>query len=199
MADYGLLGILLAGGMSRRFGSDKLLHPLPSGTPIAIASARNLKQSGLRCISLLRPEQQALGQLLQAEGVEVHYDKAAEQGMGRSLAATVRATPKAGGWLVALADMPFVAPATISLLASAVSGGARLAAPYFRQKRGHPVGFSHHWFESLTALCGDQGAREILAGNATEITQVPCDDDGILVDIDTQGVLDSLVSSTKDR
>jgi molybdenum cofactor cytidylyltransferase len=39
-------GILLAAGYSKRFGSNKLLHPLPAGspdagTPIALAAARH--------------------------------------------------------------------------------------------------------------------------------------------------------------
>ena len=33
------VGILLAGGYSRRFGTDKLLALLPDGTPIAVAAA----------------------------------------------------------------------------------------------------------------------------------------------------------------
>jgi len=30
-----IVGILLAAGSASRFGSDKLLHPLPHGVPIA--------------------------------------------------------------------------------------------------------------------------------------------------------------------
>lgn len=192
MANRGLVGILLAGGLSRRFGSDKLLHRLSDGTPIAVAAARSLHRSGLRCISVLRPEQQILGRLLLAEGIEIHYDQAAELGMGHSLAAAVRARPEATGWLVALADMPFIAPATISLLAYALRGGASLAAPYYNGQRGHPVGFAQPWFKQLASLQGDRGARELLTNNSTSISQVPCDDAGILADIDTPAALDGI-------
>ncbi|MCB4358830.1 nucleotidyltransferase family protein [Quatrionicoccus australiensis] len=200
MTSRGLVGILLAGGLSRRFGSDKLLHPLPDGTPIAVAAARNLKQSGLHCISVLRPEQQALSQLLQGEGFGIHYDHTAEQGMGHSLAAAVRATPAASGWLVALADMPFITPTTISLLTYALRGGASLAAPFYNGRRGHPVGFARPWFARLSSLQGDAGARELLSGHADLMLHVPCNDPGILVDIDTpQGLASGSMAPNADR
>lgn len=189
MTSDGITGILLAGGRSRRFGRDKLLHPLPDGTPIAVAAARNLRRAGLHCLSVLRPEQQALGKLLQDEGIAIHYDSTPEYGMGHSLASAVRASPASGGWLVALADMPFIAPNTISLLAYALRGGASLAAPFYNGQRGHPVGFARPWFEQLSALQGDRGARDLLANNSAAISQVPCDDAGILADIDTPAAL----------
>ena len=37
-------GLLLAAGRSRRFGSDKLLHPLEDGMPVALASANTLRR-----------------------------------------------------------------------------------------------------------------------------------------------------------
>lgn len=189
MPETGVVGILLAGGLSRRFGSDKLLHPLADGTPIAIAAARKLRLTGLSCVSVLRPEQRKLGQLLENEGICVHYNSAAERGMGHSLAAAVRSAPAASGWLAALADMPFIAPTTISLLAYTLRGSASLAAPYYRGQRGHPVGFSSAWFKPLCCLHGDCGARDLVQQNAAALVQVPCDDPGILADVDTPAAL----------
>lgn len=192
MPETGVVGILLAGGLSRRFGSDKLLHPLTDGTPIAIAAARKLRRACRHCVAVLRPAQKPLGELLAAEGLHVRYSGEAALGMGHSLAAAVRSAPAASGWLVALADMPFIAPTTISLLAYTLRGGASLAAPYYRGRRGHPVGFSGAWFETLSRLRGDCGARELLRQNAAALVQVPCDDPGILADVDTPAALAGL-------
>ncbi len=192
MASADIVGILLAAGNSSRFGSDKLLHPLADGKPMAVAAARTLGKVCARCISVLRPEQQQLGELLTAEGYTVHYSTMAHQGMGQSLATAVQSEPGAAGWLVALADMPFVDPVTASLVIYALRGGASLAAPFFEGRRGHPVGFSNVWFSQLASLHGDQGARDLLADHPAAISQVPCDDRGILTDIDTPGALDWL-------
>jgi molybdenum cofactor cytidylyltransferase len=190
MASADIVGILLAAGNSSRFGSDKLLHPLADGTPMAIAAGRTLRRACARCVSVLRPEQQRLGELLMAEGYTVQYCSKAHQGMGRSLATAVQSEPEAAGWLVALADMPFVHPVTASLVICALRGGASLAAPFFQGRRGHPVGFSDAWFTQLASLQGHQGARDLLTKNAAAICQVPCDDPGIFTDIDTPAALD---------
>ncbi|HZX31996.1 MAG TPA: NTP transferase domain-containing protein, partial [Rhodocyclaceae bacterium] len=68
-----IVGVLLAAGKGRRFGSDKLLHPLSGGTPMAVAAARKLRQACGHAIAVLRPEQQPLGKLLAAEGYEIRF------------------------------------------------------------------------------------------------------------------------------
>ena len=61
-----IVGLLLAAGQGRRFGGDKLLHPLADGTPMAVASARRLRSACPHSIAVLRPEQQVLAGLLTA-------------------------------------------------------------------------------------------------------------------------------------
>lgn len=191
MGPSDIVGILLAAGEGSRFGSDKLLHPVEDGIPMAIAAARTLRLSCARCVSVLRPEQTHLGDLLAAERVAVRFDPEVARGMGHSLAAAVRMQPEAAGWLVALADMPFIAPATVAAVADALRAGASLAAPFVRGRRGHPVGFANRWFAPLSSLQGDQGARDLLANNPAALRQVPCDDSGALIDIDTPAALDA--------
>jgi molybdenum cofactor cytidylyltransferase len=79
--------------------------------------------------------------------------------------------------------MPFVAPATISALADALSGGAGIAAPVMDGRRGNPVGFAAQHLDALLALEGDQGARGIVQRHP--VTEVAVDDAGIFRDVDT--------------
>jgi molybdenum cofactor cytidylyltransferase len=180
-----IVGILLAGGSARRFGADKLLHPLPDGVPIAVAAARNLAAALARVVAVVRPGAPELERALRAAGAEVTVCPDAAQGMGVTLAHAVRVAGAADGWVVALADMPFIDPASIRRVAAAIAGGAVIAAPDYRGERGHPVGFAGTYRDALERLTGDAGAREIVRADADAVVRVAVDDPGVVRDIDT--------------
>lgn len=186
-----IVGILLAAGRGSRFGSDKLVHRLPDGTPLAVAAVRNLGPACDRLIAVVRPGNDTLVGLLSATGCEILVCPEAEAGMGHSLAAGVGAAPDAAGWLVALADMPFIMPATHRAVADRLRAGASLATSEFGGRRGHPVGFSRPWFDQLRALTGDQGGKSILAGHPEQVATCPVEDPGVLRDIDRPEDLDA--------
>jgi molybdenum cofactor cytidylyltransferase len=186
-----IVGVLLAAGIGRRFDPSgnrlKLLEPGPStGVPIAAAAARALKAALDDAVAVVRPadspQQRQLHALLAAEGCRLVVCERAELGMGESLACGVRATEKADGWVVALADMPALAPATIRAVADALRAGHATAAPFVDAQRGHPVGFAHALFEPLAQLQGDVGARDILRAHPPY--RIPTSDRGCLLDID---------------
>jgi molybdenum cofactor cytidylyltransferase len=104
--------------------------------------------------------------------------------MGASLACAVRAAGAADGYLVALGDMPFVRPSSIAAVCGALEKGALAAAPYWRARRGHPVGFAGRLHDELAALSGDEGARRVLEAHAGELVKVPVGDPGVVRDID---------------
>jgi molybdenum cofactor cytidylyltransferase len=109
--------------------------------------------------------------------------------MGASLACAARAAGEADGCLIALADMPFLRPSTIAAVRDALAGGAPLVAPYFRARRGHPVGLSRKFLKALLALRGDAGAKQLLAEHESSIVKIPVGDPGVIRDIDTPGDL----------
>jgi len=185
-----IVGILLAAGSSQRFGADKRLHPLADGTPMALASARHLAAICSRTIVVLRPDDTALAGLMAAEDVETVVCEAAEQGMGHSLSCGVAACADAAGWLIALADMPYIQPATYHAVLHALQDGARVARPVFAGKVGHPVGFSAECLNELLALTGDQGGKAILNAHPGHLVACPVDDPGILKDIDQLSQID---------
>jgi molybdenum cofactor cytidylyltransferase len=108
-----IVGILLAAGASRRFGADKLTHILPNGELVAVQACRNLLAGTDSVLAVVRPGGERLATLLQAEGADVMICANAEQGMSKSLIFGVGARPEATGWLIGLADMPWIAPTTI--------------------------------------------------------------------------------------
>ena len=179
-----LTGILLAAGSGSRFGGGKLLHPLGDGTPIGVAAARRLKGALGTCLAVVRPGDEALAQALAAEGFAVSVCPDAAQGMGTSLAWGVEQCADADGWVVALADMPFLPIETIRAVAHEVGQGALIAAPVCGGRRGHPVAFSRELYGELAALAGDAGARSVLERHRGDLVLVDCADPGVLADID---------------
>ena len=185
-----VVGILLAAGFSKRFGTNKLLAPLPpgsaeAGSPVAVAAALHLAAALPEPLAVVRPRSQKLAQLIREAGCKTVVCKSAADGMGTSLATGIRASKDADGWVIALADMPFVRPETIARIAAALAEGAAIAAPACNGVRGHPVGFARRFRDELLALTGDEGARRILSEHPDWITQFEVDDPGVLRDVDT--------------
>jgi molybdenum cofactor cytidylyltransferase len=180
----GIVGILLAAGASARFGANKLLVPLDDGTPVAVAAARRLRTAVRDAVAVVRPDDDVLPLLLREAGLRTVVCHNAARGMGASLAAGVNAGAAASGWLVALADMPWIAESTIRAVAQALAGGARIAAPYHDGERGHPVGFAAEWRGALLAADGDAGARDVLRRYARDVVRINVTDPGVLRDVD---------------
>ncbi|MES2355483.1 MAG: nucleotidyltransferase family protein [Pseudomonadota bacterium] len=180
-----IVGVLLAAGSGSRFGSNKLLHPLKDGTPMAVAAARRLRSACDITIAVVRPDNDSLEELLRNEGLQVVVCDQAQLGMGHSLSAGVGASSNAGGWIVALADMPFIDSTTYQRVVASLRAGASVARPKTGGRKGHPVGFAAHWFDQLSTLSGDTGARSLLANSNEEVFHCTVDDPGIFRDIDT--------------
>jgi molybdenum cofactor cytidylyltransferase len=179
--------ILLAAGSGSRFGGGKLLAPLPDGTPIGVASWRNLASALPRGIAVVRQGDTALQEILETEGAQVVECDDAHAGMSRSLIAGLRSTGDVDGWVIALGDMPYIKPKTITKVIEGIRAGALIALPTIHGKRGHPVGLSARLREELLEVQGDEGAREVVKRHADNCLYVECDDDpGILRDIDSR-------------
>jgi molybdenum cofactor cytidylyltransferase len=189
-----MVGILLSAGFSRRFGSaDKLLQLLPDGRPIALASAESLIKAMPISIAVVRSENIVLAELLLNAGLKVVFCNDNDQEMADSLSTAIRFSSSLeaanDGFVIALADMPYIEPATIKTVATNLSAGASIVIPTYQGQRGHPVGFSAKFRSELENLHGDEGARSIIKRYPDEVQMLPSDDAGILADIDTQADL----------
>ena len=194
-AEHGIVGVLLAAGIGQRFDPSgnrlKLLEPAPAGAwagePLALAALRNLLAAITEVIVVLRPaqdeRQRRLHALLAAEGAQLALNPEADAGMGTSLACGVRVRADAAGWLIALADMPAIAPATVAAVRDALLRGHDAAAPRYRGQRGHPVGFVRACRDELLACTGEAGARSVFLRHPPHLVDV--DDPGCLLDIDS--------------
>ncbi len=179
-----IVGILLAAGRSRRASGNKLLYRLASGQVMALESAQRLGSAVDEVLAVVRSEDVELPGLLGEEGIDCRPCLTAHLGMGHSLGFGVNQSPQARGWVVALADMPWIRPETIRAVADRLRQGAALVIPTFEGRRGHPVGFSTGYRAELLQLRGDRGGRSIINRHPEAVVEIACEDRGIWLDVD---------------
>jgi molybdenum cofactor cytidylyltransferase len=123
---------------------------------------------------------------VKASGLPWHLEDVGHPGMGDSIAAAVRSTQDANGWLVLPADLPLVQSETLLRVAAALQT-ADVVQPVFEQEgeqhRGHPVGFGRACLDKLLKLEGNKGAAGVLI--AYTAMKLIVNDIGIITDIDT--------------
>lgn len=187
-----ITGILLAAGKSSRFGSNKLIHALPGGEAMVITSARNLLAVTNEVIAVVRPGDSEVIKALSMPGISIVENPRADEGMSTSIAAGIQAAADTDGWVMALADMPWVEPETIKFLFNALQQGASIVVPEYEGKRGNPVGFAAKWKDALCSLSGDKGARNLIKLHASEVMRISVIDEGVLRDID---VLEDIINA----
>jgi len=119
---------------------------------------------------------------VRASGLPYHLESAPHAGMGDSIAAAVRATPDAAGWLILPGDLPLIQPATLHAVAQALAHHA-VVRPTFEGQHGHPVGFSAVCRDALQNLKGNKGAALVVQSfSAIELVVT---DVGSVTDVDT--------------
>ena len=119
---------------------------------------------------------------VRASGLRWHLEDSGHPGMGDSIAAAVRATRSAQGWMVLPADLPLIRPETLLSIARAAMEGDVLV-PQYAGQCGHPVRFAASCGDALAALEGSQGAAPVVAARAA--TKMIVNDAGCVMDIDT--------------
>jgi len=172
--------VLLAAGLSRRYGAVGKLVANYRGKPLALHSADTLNAVALsQRIAVCRSGDEDLAALLRRRGFTIVLNPDTARGMGSSLALGIEAVV-GDATVVCLADMPNVSAGHINavietgqrtgIAASASDGGPPTPPAYFG--RAH---FAH-----LLSLDGDRGARGLL-GNAPLVVAPAAE----LADVDT--------------
>jgi len=123
---------------------------------------------------------------VKASGLRWHLESAPHAGMGDSIAAAVRATSDAWGWLILPGDLPLIQPDSLLAVADALAN-YDVVVPHYRAQRGHPVGFRDVCESALRGLSGANGAQSVVRAQAAvgAAHDLEIDDAGIVTDIDT--------------
>jgi probable selenium-dependent hydroxylase accessory protein YqeC len=186
-----VIGLVLAGGESRRFGSLKQAAPYRGTTLLGAVVKNALGAKGLERVLLVlghrhKEVRRSLGRLARHPRLGLIVNDDYHRGMSTSLRAGVRLAGNADAVAIILGDQPGIDSATIDRVLDAYrSSPCKLAFPISGNKRGHPVILGRELFPVLRTLEGDVGARSIVEENRTWAANVSVPS-GTQADIDVQ-------------
>ena len=159
--------ILMASGLSERYGRNKLLEKL-DGREILLHTAGNLQAAGFRPLAVTRSRK--VLRLMEREGIAcvLHDGPLKSDTIHRGLE---NLPPDSTGYLFMPADQPLVHPASLQKMAAQFfSHPGRAVRLCFDQTQGSPVIFPAACREALMNYTGDRGGMAVLRER-----QIPCD------------------------
>ena len=185
--------VVLAAGRSTRMGPiNKLVVPF-DGRAMVRAVVDALESSSARPVVVVTGhEAQRVEETLAGADVRLVHNPGYRQGLSGSLRAGLAALPdSAEAAVICLGDMPLVTSAHVDRLVSAFDPdeGREICVPVFEGKRGNPVLFARRFFEEITTVRGDTGARHLIGEYEEYVCEVAMDDRAVLVDVDSPRAL----------
>jgi molybdenum cofactor cytidylyltransferase len=171
-----IAGIVLAAGLARRMGRQKLSLQLQGKAVVRWAVERVLGHVE-DVVVVTGPDDTAIRQALGDLAVRFIANPRPQDGQGTSIAIGVGALkPWTRAVLVALGDQPRVPDVVVRTLLDAFQrSGKAIAAPVYRGVQGTPVLFSSEVFAELRALTGDAGARAVVKAHPERVEAVAFD------------------------
>ena len=191
-----IAALVLAAGRSRRMGAvNKLLAEIDGKPMVAHVVAAATASKAATVVVVTGHEAERIRAILADADVPFVENPDYAEGLSTSLRAGLAALPDdIDGAVVCLGDMPRVTGALIDALIDAFepAKGAAICVPTHRGKRGNPVLWARRFFAEMSTVTGDTGARHLIGEHADAVREVPCDDDAVLVDVDTPEALDAI-------
>jgi len=171
-----IAGVVLAAGLARRMGRQKLLLQL-QGKPVVRWSVEHIAGHVEDVVIVTGPDDTALRQALDGLTVRFAVNPRPQDGQGTSIAAGIAALkPWTTAALIALGDQPRTpAPVVPALLDAFRRSGKAIVAPVYQGVQGTPVLFSSEVFAELRALKGDAGARAVVKDDPERVETVTFD------------------------
>ncbi len=200
MADAPIASLILAAGSSTRFRagdpqSSTKAVALLDGAPLVRHVARAALAAGLGPVMVVTGfGADDVAKALDGLPVTLVHNGDFARGLASSLRCGLAALPpECAGAVVLLADMPKVSADLLVHLAQAFRAGpgAEAAVPVYKGAWGNPALIGRALFAALSKLEGDEGARRVLRGRPG-VVEVPVEDEGVAVDVDTPDALAAL-------
>jgi molybdenum cofactor cytidylyltransferase len=183
-----IAGIILTAGFSTRAGAFKPLLPF-RGTTVIETAIGSLKAGGVPDIIVVTGfKSEAMHPVLARCGVQEVVNTHPELGMFSSvLTGAAAIDDDVEAILILPGDMPLVQPSTIRVLIdNFFENGTDVLYPTFLGRRGHPPIISRRCLTGNLPPELPGGLRTLLQAFEATTRELPVQDEGILIDIDTQ-------------
>ncbi|MBO6783764.1 MAG: molybdopterin-binding/glycosyltransferase family 2 protein [Alphaproteobacteria bacterium] len=187
--------LVLAAGRSRRMGDVNKLLIGVDGKPMARHAIDAALDAGCNPVIVVTGHAADDVQAALGEDVTYVHNPDYAEGLSTSLRAGVTALPEnCDGAVVALGDMPRITAEHMRSLMQAhdTDEGHLICVPTWKGKRGNPVLWDRRFFDDMTDLGGDVGAKHLIGTNEDLVIEVPLDDDAIVTDVDSPDALERL-------
>jgi molybdenum cofactor cytidylyltransferase len=166
-----IAGILLAAGLSSRFGRQKLLEPY-RGELLVRKTARCFLDAGLHPVVAVVSTEPAFGDALAGLPLTMVENAHPGDGISSSIAIGLRALPKTiNGAVIGVADQPYLTVEAVEALVRAFLPG-RIVVPRFGDHRGNPPIFDRRFFAELLQLSGDRGGQVVVNAHPDVVIEV---------------------------
>lgn len=167
--------VLLAAGLSLRFGSPKLEAEAGGRTLLEMAVGHLAALGAHRLIIVVGPGFAQGHAALRAAGATVVTNAAPAEGLASSIRVGLREVgPEAAAVLLCLGDQAALTTDDYrQLIARWQASPRQPVAAFYRSQLGAPAIFPRSWFDALDELTGDRGAGALLRSRAGEVAAVP--------------------------
>ena len=185
--------IVLAAGKSTRMGRHKATLPLPGGDTFLSRIVGTFHDAGVDDVVVVVGHQAETIVDAMSEGsvcarARFVMNPDYELGQFSSLVRGLNVVDRPGvvGALLTLVDVPLVGAATIRAV---VERYRQTHAPIVRPTRGdehgHPVLIDRSLFDEIRRANPSEGAKPVIRAHASPLGDIPIDDDGAFLDVDT--------------
>ncbi|MEY3219264.1 MAG: hypothetical protein RIT27_621 [Pseudomonadota bacterium] len=183
-----IVGILLAAGLSRRFGSNKLLFSIEN-EPLVRRTARCLLDAGIAELNVVVGHQAAqISEILADLPLRCLFNPRYHDGRPHSLHVGWENVPAdTDGVLICPADLPFLEIADVRTVIDAfiqIPANA-LIIPHFNQQRGHPIIISAAHRQAILNYLPRGGCRAFIADHPQFVHRLELNSPNIIADLDT--------------
>jgi molybdenum cofactor cytidylyltransferase len=193
--------LVLAAGKSTRMGRTKPLLPIDDRDTFLTRIVRTFHSAGVDdVVVVLGHDAPAVIAALAAAALSprIVVNDAFESGQLSSVLAGLNVIDRPGveGMLLTLVDVPFVAASTVrAVLECYRATRAPVIRPVRGAEHGHPVLLDRSVFADLRRADPATGIKPIVRARASAAGDVPVDDDGAFLDIDTPAEYSRIVGA----